>query len=82
MQCDLVFGFSKCTLLEDMIDVDLKVCMLKGIHTFKKDNKSQTSRCPWGAEVQPFFTLRKKIIEFMHKRQTTTIPYTNKTYQP
>ena len=26
MQCDLIFGFLKCALPEDTIDVDLKVC--------------------------------------------------------
>ena len=28
MQCDLVFGILECTLPEDTIDVDLKVCTL------------------------------------------------------
>ena len=45
MQCDLVYRFLKYALPEDAIDVDLKVCTLKGIHTFKKDYKSQSSNC-------------------------------------
>ena len=54
MQCNLEYGFLMCALPEDMIDVDQKVCTLKGIHTFKMDYKSQTSKCsPWGAEVKP-----------------------------
>ena len=39
MQCDLMYGFLKCALQEDTIDVDLKVHTLKGIHTFRKDYK-------------------------------------------
>ena len=37
MQCNLLYGFLKCALPEDMIDVDLKVQTLKGINTYKKD---------------------------------------------
>ena len=60
MQCNLVYGFLKCTLSDDMIDVGLKVCMLKGNHAFKKNYQSQTSRCSlWGAEVKPYPTLEK-----------------------
>ena len=54
MQCNVVYGFLKCALPEDTIVVDLKFHTLKGIHTFKKDVKSQTTKCSlWGAEVQP-----------------------------
>ena len=82
MQCNFKFRFLKCALPEDMINVNLKVHTLKGIHTFKKDYKSQSSRCsPWGAEAQPYSALRKKITEIMHRRQVTTTHYANKTYQ-
>ena len=80
MQCNLVFRFLKCALPEDTIKMDCKVHTLQGIHTFKKDYKFQTSRCsPWGAEMQPYPALRKKMTEFI-QGQATTIPYTNKTY--
>ena len=48
VQCNLMHSYLKCGLPEDTIDVDLKIHTLKGIHTFKKDYKSQTSECsPW-----------------------------------
>ena len=71
-QCNLIFEFLKSDLPEDMINMDLKLCTLKGI---QKDYKSHTSMCsPWGAEVQPYPTLRKKMMEFMCRRQETTTP--------
>ena len=77
-----MYGFLKCALPEDMIDVDHKFHILKGIQTFKKDYKFQTSKCSqWGAEVQPYPKLRKKMVDFMCRRQITTNPYANKTYQ-
>ena len=76
MQCNLIFGILKCALQEDTINVDLKVHALRGIHTFKNNYMSQTLRCsPWGVEVQTYPTLRKKMIEFMQRRQRITTPY-------
>ena len=50
VQCNLMYEFLKCALPENTIETDLKVCMLKGIHTFTKDYMSQTSKCsPWGS---------------------------------
>ena len=61
MQYNLILRFLKCALPEDTIDVDLKFHTLKGIHIFKKDYKSHTSRCsPWEAGVKPYPALRKK----------------------
>ena len=83
MQCELVYGFLKCALPEDRIDMYLKVHTLKGIQTFKKDYKSKTSKCsPWGSQVHLYPTLRKKMVEFMLRRQITFSPYANKTYHP
>ena len=58
--------------------MDLKAHMLKGIHTFKKDYKSQTSGCsPWGIEVQTYPKLQKKMGEFVRRRETTATPHAN-----
>ena len=82
-QCDLVYGFLKCALLEDTIDVDLEVCTWKGIHTFRKDYKSQTTKCsPWGTKVQPYPSWKKKIVGFMYHWQAITTPFANRPYQP
>ena len=65
-QCDLIFGSLKYTLPEDTIDVDLKVHTLRGIHAYRKDRSTQIIKCsPWGTEVQPYPSLKKKIVEFM-----------------
>ena len=44
-QCDVVFECLKYALREGTIDVDLKVCTLKGIHTFQKDYTMQMIKC-------------------------------------
>ena len=60
MQCDLIFGFLKCALPDDTIDVDLKVCTPKGMHAFRKDYKMQMTKFSlWGTEVQSYPSLKK-----------------------
>ena len=59
--CDLIFGILSCNLLEDTIDVDLKVCTLLGIHMYNKDRCAQVIKCsPWGTEVKPFHHCNRK----------------------
>ena len=64
----------------DTIDVDLKVNMLKGIHTYKKDCKTQiTQYTPHGAEVKPHPSFRRKMKEFLNRQNKFNTPY---AYQP
>ena len=63
--------------------MDLKVCTLKGIHTFRKDYKSQMTKCsPWETEVQTYPPLKKKVVEFMRCWQTITTLFANRPFQP
>ena len=82
-QCDLIFGILKCALPEDTIDVDLKVCTLWGIHTYRKDSSTQIIKCStFGTEVLPFLSFKKKVVEFMKHRQIIATPFTNRSFQP
>ena len=79
--CDLIFGILSCNLPEDTIDVDLKVCTLQGIHTYKKDRNAQVIKCsPWGSEVRPCPSLQKKMAEFLRCRQFIATPYANRSF--
>ena len=81
--CDLIFSILSCHLPEDTIDVDLKVCTLQGIHTYKKDRTTQVIKySPWGMKVKPFLSLQKKMVEFLRQRQIITNPYANRSYHP
>ena len=81
--CDLIFDILNCNLTEDTIYVDLKVCTLWEVHTYKKDRSTWVSKhSPWGTEVKPFPSLQKKMEEFLRQRQIITTPYTNRSNQP
>ena len=61
MQCDLIFGIIKCTIPEDTVDVDLKVCTLRATHTYRKDRSTQNIKySPWGTKVQPYPSLKRR----------------------
>ena len=78
--CSFLFRYFLCTLPEDLIDIDITVHMLKGIHTFKKDS-TQVSRCSlWGLEVRPFPSLRKKMQAYIEERQNIANPFTYRSY--
>ena len=63
--------------------VDLKVYTLRGIHTHRKDRSTQIIKCsPWGTEVQPYPSLKKKMVEFMRFRWTTATHFANRSFQP
>ena len=73
---NLTFGILSCTPSEDTINVDLKICTLWGIHTYKEDRSTQVIKyTPWGTEVQPFPSLKKKMAELTKHRQIIAIPF-------
>ena len=79
--CSFLFGCFLCNLPEDMIDVKITMYMLQGIPTFSKDRNNQISKCsPWGIEVRPFPSLRKKMRDYIEERQAIANPFSNRSY--
>ena len=59
--CNFLFSYFSGTLLKDMIDIDITMHMLKGIHTFRKYQTMQVSKCsPWGMGDKLFPSLRRR----------------------
>ena len=67
---NLEYGFLKCHLPADAIDIDLEVRVMKEIHFYGKDYISQVSKCiPCGAEVRPYQELKKKIAYYFKRKK-------------
>ena len=78
--CSFLFGYFSCNLLQDIIDVNITICTLKGIHTFRRDCTTQISKCsPWGLEVRPFPSLQK-MRDYIEERQAIVNPFSSKSY--
>ena len=71
--CDFVFGFMRCDMPEDARDIDLRICMIRGIHAYKEDRDSHINKFrPWGSYVTPFASLKRKITNFIRCREAAT----------
>ena len=78
--CNFLFGYFSCTLLEDMIDVDITILMLKGLHTFRKGWAMQVSKCSlWGMGVK-LFPSRKRTKGYIKECQAIANPFTPRCY--
>ena len=71
--CDFIFGFLKCTLPQDIIDVELTVRKVKEIHTFRKDHTTESAT--WSREMKPFPCLRKKVEAFGEEKKDENSPF-------
>ena len=64
-------------------------CGPQGLHPkgnsylHEKIGSTQIIKCsPWGTEVQPYPSLKKKMVEFMKCRGTIATLFTNTSFQP
>ena len=75
--CDFIFEFLRCTVPEDMIDVELAVRTVKCIHTFRKDHTTESATCnPWSRQMKPFPLFRKKVEVFEEDRKDENSHFT------
>ena len=89
MSCDLdpqsnfIYRYFTCNLPEDTIDVEVTVCTLKGIYTFRKDPNTQMSTCsPWHTQVRPFPSLRRRMEDYIKEHQNIMNPFSPKRECP
>ena len=71
-QCNFLYGFFEFQLPEDTIDAEITVRIWKGIHTFRKDNATQSSMCSqWCSQIRPFPSLLRKMKAYMEQKRST-----------
>ena len=76
-ECDFLFNNFQCALLEDMIDVEVTIWTVDGIHTYRRDRTTRAaSYSPWSRQVKPFPSLRKKIAEYQEEKRRNFNPFT------
>ena len=65
-ECNFLHSYLKCLLPAKIVDVELKVKMMQGIHTFKQDRTSQVIKCnPWSTRLHPYPSLVRKIKTYL-----------------
>ena len=80
-ECKLMHGYFRCLLLEETGDVEMKVKMMRGTHTFRRNHTSQFISCKlWSPRLHPYPSRIKKMqtyleLEGKHGNQPHTITY-------
>ena len=59
-------GYFRCQLPVETVDVEVKVKMMQGIHTYQRDRISQVIKCnPWSARLHPHLSLIQKMKTYL-----------------
>ena len=65
-ECSFSQGYFQCKLPEGMVDVEVKIRTMRGIHTFQRDCTTQIISCkPWSPQQHPYPSLAKKMKTYL-----------------
>ena len=65
-ECNFMHGYFRCLLPEETMDVEVRVKMIRGIHTFRRDHTTQIISCnPWSLWLHPYPSLIRKMKTYL-----------------
>ena len=78
-QCNFLLGYFRCLLLEETIDVEVKVKTMKSIHMFRRDCTTQIISCkPWSPRLCPYPSLVRRMQAYLElKGQDASQPHSS-----
>ena len=61
-ELNFLHGYFRCLLSIETVDIEVKTKMMRGIHTFRRDQTNQVISCnPWSTRLHPYPSLIRKI---------------------
>ena len=61
-----IFQMFRCKLPLEVVDVEVKITSMQGMHTFRRDRMTQLIKCtPWSMRLHPHPTIIKKMKTFL-----------------
>ena len=65
-ECNFLHGFFRCKLPVEVVDMEVKVTSMQGMHIFKRDRMTQLNRCmPWTTKLCLHPNIIKKMKTFL-----------------
>ena len=65
-ECNFLHGFFRCKLPVEVVDVEVKITSMQGMHIFRRDRMTQLIKCtPWSMRLHPHPTIIKKMKTFL-----------------
>ena len=63
---NFLHGFFRCKLPVEVVDMEVKVMSMQGMHIFRRDRTTQLIKCtPWTTNLCPHPTIVKKMKTFL-----------------
>ena len=84
-KCNFLHGFFRCKLPVEVVDIEVKVMSMQGMHIFRRDRTIQLIRCiPWTRKLHPHPTIVKKMKTFLEvgNKMGPIIPVPVKQFSP
>ena len=64
-ECKFLHGFFRCRLLVEVVDIEVKITSMQGVHIFRRDRTTQLIKCtPWSTRFHLHPTIIKKMKPF------------------
>ena len=65
-ECNFLYGSFRCKLPVEVVDMEVKVTSMQGMHIFKRDRTTQLIRCmPWTTKLCLHPNIVKKMKTFL-----------------
>ena len=66
LECNVLHGFLRCKLPVKVVDVEVKITSMQGMHIFRRDRMTKLIKCtPWSTRLCPHPTIIKKMKTFL-----------------
>ena len=66
LERNFLHGFCRCKLPVEVVDVEVKITSMQGMHIFRRDRMTQLIKCtPWSTRLHPHTTMIKKLKTFL-----------------
>ena len=65
-ECNFLHGYFRCWLPVEVVDVEVKITSMQGMHIFQRDRTTQLIKCTlWNTRFCPHPTIIKKMKTFL-----------------
>ena len=84
-ECNFLHGYFRCKLPVEVVDVEVKIKSMQGMHIFRRDRMTQLVRCvPWTPNLCPHLNMVKKKRTFLEveNKRGPIIPAQANQYRP
>ena len=85
-ECNFLHGFFRCKLPVEVVDVEVKITSMQGMHIFRRDRMTQLIKCtPWSTRLHLHPTIIKKMKTFLEvegKMGPIPIPAPGNQFRP